>query len=147
MTAAVRLEWCGAMRDYRDLAHEYGTPCTIRIRGESDVVRDGYSTIKRRSLSDAGDIATYVLPIDRGPDVRKLQSLGIREDCDCAITTPLIDWYPGIHLDDFGKQFAALDLNRMTVEIDGQQFKVADKGLPVRYGERPVAISLALRRN
>lgn len=147
MNLAVEFEWLGHVQDYYELAHEYGTPVTIRIRTPDDVTRDKYNTIKKRALTEAGDITAYALPVDRGPDERMLEKLGLREKCDCAITMPIYDWYPNQNVEEIGKRFAAIDLNRLTVEIDGEQFKVADKGLPVRYGERPVALTLALRRN
>jgi len=147
MTKAVLLEWCGLMKDYQELAKEYGTPIVFRIRTEAQVTRDGYDTIKRKTLVGSRDIETYALPVDRGPDVRKLQALGIREDCDIAVTVPLADWAEIIKAETIGPDFAGLDLNRMTVELDGQQFKVADKGIPVRYGARSVALSFGLRRN
>ena len=147
MNLAVEYEWLGHVQDYYELAHEYGTPVIIRMRTPDDVSRDRYNTIKMRDLENTGDIHTYALPVDRGPDARMLEKLGMRETCDCAITTPIYDWYPNQDVEEIGKRFAAIDLNRMTVEIDGEQYKVADKGLPVRYGERPVALALALRRN
>lgn len=147
MNPAVEHEWLGHVQDFYELAHEYGTPVVVRIRTPDDVTRDRYNTIKQRTVSNDGDISTFALPVERGPDVRMLQQLGLRETCDCAITMPIYDWYPNQAVEEIGKRFAAIDLNRMTVEMDGEQFKVADKGIPVRYGERPVALSLALRRN
>lgn len=150
MDAAVRLEWCGLMRDYRDIAHQYGTPVTVRIRLEAEVRRDGYSTIKSRSLAGSGDVQTYALPVEVSPDQRTLSKLGVREACEVAIQTPIIDWFPQVEARDpseLGRTFLALDMTRMTVEMDGQQYKVADRGMPYRIGERPLAISLALRRN
>jgi hypothetical protein len=138
------------MRDYLQLAQEYGTPVTIDVRVESEVSRDDYGAIKSRALSGAQSVLTWALPVERSPDERRLEKLGIREACDVAVQVPAMSLYPVVDPTDqdaLGETWAALDLNRMTVRLDGQQFKVADKGVSVRYGDRPVAFSLALRRN
>ena len=150
MTDAVRLEWCGLARDYMQLAQEYGTPITVRVRREADVSRDSLGAVKMRTASDSDDVSTYALPVERGPDERRLHKLGLREECDAAVQMPAMAFYPLVDVqtpEALGDTWSGLDLNRMTVELDGMQYKVADKGMPVRYGDRPVAFSLGLRRN
>lgn len=143
--AAVRHEACGALRDYAELARDYGTPVTVLVRAEGDVERDRYGAVKRRPAGSS--VLTYALPVERAVDSRAMQRAGIREQCDCMITTPLLDWSALVDPYAPGDGFAGLDLNRMTVLLDGQEWKVADKGMPTRYGPVPVALSLGLRRN
>jgi hypothetical protein len=143
--ASVKLEACGALRDYAEMARDYGTPVTVIVRAEGDVARDSYGAIKRRP--GGSPVQTYALPVERAVDSRSMQRTGIREECDCMITTPLLDWDGYVDPYAPGDGIAGLDLNRMTVLLDGQEWKVADKGLPARYGPVPVALSLGLRRN
>lgn len=145
MVTSVKLEACGALRDYRDVAREYGTPITVTVRSEGDVERDRYGAVKMRSR--ASTVLTYALPVERAVDARTMQKTGIREECDVVVTTPILDWEGVLDPYDVGDGFAALDLNRMTVLLDGQEWKVADKGLPNRFGPVPAAVSLGLRRN
>jgi hypothetical protein len=141
VTAEVR---CMA-RDFQLLAAEYGASCRVILRPEADVSRDGYGGIKKKSLPVTID--TYALPVERAPSERKLRALGLREDIDCAVTTPILDWVGYVSLDDLGATFAAVDMNRMTVQVDGRDWKVADKALTSRYGDGALAITLGLKGN
>lgn len=133
-------------KDFQLLAAEYGASCSVVLREEgAEIVRDRYNVAKRKSVT--ATINTYALPVERAPTARKLQALGLREEVDCAVTTPILDWEGYVDLDDLGNTFAALDMNRMTVRVDGRDWKVADKALTSRYGDGSLAITLGLKGN
>ena len=144
---SVFLEASGLREDAYNACMQYGTPVTIRLRKESDVTRESLGSIKKKSLDP--DFETCALPVERQPDARKLEKAGIRTECDMLIYTPILAWInAGIIDDDYlGNTFAAIDIIRSTVIIDGEEWKIADKGLSTRIGPYPVYITFGLKRN
>ena len=148
-SCAVRLEYQGYATDFQNLAHQYGEEVGVYLRGEAQVDRDRYGAIKRRDFAAVGDFpkTMYALSVERGPNARRLHQLGIREEVDCAITTPMLDWDSVIDQENMGESFAALDMNRLTVRLDGRDWKVADKALSINVGGLYVAVVLGLKGN
>jgi hypothetical protein len=142
----VFLEAAGYRQDVLDLSMQYGTPVTIRLRKESDVNRDDLGSIKKKSLTPS--FSTWALPVERQPDTRKLEKAGIRELVDVLIYTPILSWMESNHIsdDNIGNEFSAIDTTRSTVLLDGEEWKIADKGLSTRLGKYPVYITFGLRR-
>jgi hypothetical protein len=143
----VYVEAMGYRQDALDAAMQYGTPITFRPRKEIDVSRDTLGTIKKKSITPTFE--TWALPVERQPDARKLEKAGVREVVDVLIYTPIQSWIDaGLVSDDtLGKDFTAIDMIRDTVLLDGQEFKIADKGLSMRIGKFPVFITFGLKRN
>lgn len=129
----------------QDTACQFGTMITVKLFGESDISRDNLGTIKRRPTTG---IAMKAFPIERQADRRKLEKAGIREDVDVIAWTPAQSWIDAGILDDtnIGETFASIDMTRSTVILDGQEWKIADKGFATRIGEFPVHITLGLKR-
>ena len=143
----IYVEAMGYRQDALDAAMQYGTPVTFRPRKESDVSRDSLGTIKKKSITPTFE--TWALPVERQPDARKLEKAGVRAEVDVLIYTPIQSWIDaGLFSDDTaGKDFSAIDMIRDTVILDGQEFKIADKGLSTRIGKYPVYITFGLKRN
>jgi hypothetical protein len=129
----------------QDTACQYGTTITVKLFGESSVSRDSLGSIKRRPTTGT---EMKAFPIERQPDTRKLEKAGMREDVDVIAWTPVQTWIDAGILDseNIGETFSAIDMNRSTVILDGQEWKIADKGLATRIGEYPVHITLGLKR-
>ena len=143
----IYVEAMGYRQDALDAAMQYGTPVTFRLRKESDVGRDSLGTMKNKTL--VAGFNTFALPVERQPDARKLEKAGVRAEVDVLIYTPIQSWIDaGIISDDtLGVDFSAIDMIRTYVLLDGQEFKIADKGLSMRVGKFPVYITFGLKRN
>lgn len=129
----------------QDTACQFGTTIIFKPFGESELIRGSLGTIQRRPL-DGVTMKAY--PVERQPDTRKLEKAGIREEVDVVIWTPAQSWIEAGLVDDekLGETFAAIDMTRSTVILDGQEWKIADKGFATRIGDKPVHITLGLKR-
>ena len=87
-------------------------------------------------------------PVERQPDARMLEKAGLRETVDVVVWTPMRRWIDLDVIDpfDIGNTFAAIDITRTTVIIDGYEWLIADKGLANRVGEIPTYITFGLRK-
>lgn len=129
----------------QDTACQFGTSIILKLFGESDIVRGSLGTIQRRPTTG---VTIKAYPVERQPDARKLEKAGIREEVDVVIWTPAQSWIEaGIVEDDrLGESFASIDMTRSTVILDGQEWKIADKGFATRIGDKPIHITLGLKR-
>jgi hypothetical protein len=145
LSCGIGLEAATLRQQAADVACQYGTQITLKLFGESSVSRDTLGAIKKRPTNGT---VIKAFPIERQPDARKLEKAGIREEVDLVAWTPVQAWIDAGILSDeyFGESFAAIDMTRSTVILDGQEWKIADKGLATRVGEYPVHITLGLKR-
>lgn len=146
MPCGTYVEALGALQDVADVAAVYGTAITVKLRAEGGVRRDALGTIIQRDLAPTLSLDAY--PVERSPDKRKLEKAGLREEVEVMVYTPMKSWVDAgvIDLDEIGDTFAAIDVTRSTVILDGTEWKVADKGMPSRIGPVPLYITLGLRR-
>lgn len=143
----VRLEAAGFRQDALDMSMQYGTPITFNRNAEADVTRDDLGAISMREIDNGFNL--FAMPVERQPDTRKLEKAGIRELCDVLIYTPILAWMQKGYIKDatLGKDFASIDITRGTVLLDGEEWKISDKGLSTRIGPYPVYITFGLRKN
>ncbi|MGL4186626.1 MAG: hypothetical protein ACRCR4_12675 [Thiotrichaceae bacterium] len=142
----VSLEYNDALRDTQATAWEYGQPVAIHIRGESDIAKDAYGSIKSRP-TDFKNLKLNAMEITYSPTKYKLEKLGLREECDAVIKIAMLD------LIEAGLTFRDLETKRMTVDIlatpnetDGQRFEVADKLRSDAYGNGYLTVTFSLKR-
>jgi len=143
----VSLEACQALRDTQDVCKTYGTPIVIKMMNEGTVERDELGTIKSRDIDVRFNI--HAFPVEVQPSVRSLEKAGLREAVECSVYTPMKSWIDAgyIKISNIGDDFAAIDITRSTVVLDGTEWKISDKGLSGRIGTAPMYVTFGLRRN
>ncbi|MBD3278333.1 MAG: hypothetical protein GF388_08540 [Candidatus Aegiribacteria sp.] len=105
--------------DISETLENIGADVTFRIRGEGDVVRDDYHSIKRVPTDTELTVKCY--PIETGQERRNLDRAGITVEVDYVIWTSSKEWT------DRGYDFEDLDINRMTVVYNGATYEVEQK--------------------
>jgi hypothetical protein len=149
----VSIDICTALHEIELIACEQGTTVVFIHRKEQDVGRDSLGTVKKRSLDTRYKFKAF--PVERQPNRKQLERAGIREDVDTVITIPmsmmiesgLIRTPQDSEYTTIGEDFAHIDIIRSTVVLDGEEWKIRDKGLSGRLGGIPLYVTFGLERN
>ncbi len=108
-----------AMLDQQAAAREIGRQVQINIRIESQVTRDLYGSVKKAAASS---FITYANPFIDSPSKRQLEKAGLRESNDLIVKLPMQDF-----IDNGYPDLDQLDITRMTLSADGQQWKFRER--------------------
>lgn len=128
------LEARQALIDVRDTVREWGEPLDFFIRSEED--------IKRGSLGSAISHSTravrvYAYPIEQVTSEKQLSKAGLSEQCNTIVYTAALSWKE-LDIDNF-------DVSRMTVALDGREWKVSQVGRTGRFGGECQYITFGLK--
>jgi len=137
---AVAKEALDAMLDAQDITNEYGTAIKIYLRGETDVTRDKYNSIKEFDTAPDGLIETYAEPFTYSPTRNQMEKAGIHEQIDVLAYIATQDFV------DAGYTYFDIDTVRSTVEGDGMTFAIKDKNQVSDYGVESIYIVLGLTK-
>lgn len=90
------------------------------IRGEADIVRDDYQSIKKRNTTPLYRVRAY--PVIYSPSLEDLEKAGLREtESNVIIWTSKKDWL------DLSVEFNTITRERMSVNFDGRDYEVIEK--------------------
>ena len=135
----VSKEQTDALIDVQSTCHEYGVPVHINLRGESNVTRDKYNSIKKHNDVEQ-PLIFMANPVQYNPSIKQLEKAGIAEPCEVVIYTAMQDWTDNdLIWDD-------IDVIRTTVVLLGNEMLVKSKGLASQYGDYYLYITLGLVR-
>jgi len=130
-----------ALADAQHFIRERGAPVIIRLQTESNVTRDRYGSIKKRT--SPGDLTFYAFPIIYSPTVKQLEEAGIREITDVLIKTAVMDWNDAGYTMD---TLRVIDSIRATVIINNSKYEIKSKQLDSQYSDTFLYIHLGLNR-
>ena len=126
------------MCDAKQVMEEYGMPIRVRVRDESEVVRDRYQTIKRFDSITPYDFKAY--PVDFSPNRYRLQAAGLFEEVEVLIYTSMWDWL------NIGFTFSQVDIERTSVYMMDNMYNIREKGLASQFAESYLYVTLGLWR-
>lgn len=138
-TGGVSKEYADALIDAQSTCREYGILVFISLRGEVDVSRDKYNSVKQHHDVDT-PLHFYGNPIQYQPSQKQLEKAGISEPVDVVAYTAMQDWI------DHGFKWDDIDVVRTTVTIQGNEMMVKAKGYYGEYGTGYLYITLGLVR-
>lgn len=127
----VQLERDQALIDVSAIVNEYGEDIVVYIRGESDVTRDKYKSLKRVSFATTTPVqySLKAYPVEHSPNRMMMEKAGIREQCEC------IAWFATKDLTDNSLSFDFIENEKVTIIIDGNDYGVSEKGKAVLYAD------------
>ena len=123
---AVQLERDHALRDAQDVVLLYGEEMILRVRDESEVNRDQYSSIKSRK-NPSEDLVVKVYPVTFNPNMHQIEKAGLRENVDAIAYVPMKT------LSTAKIDFEQLDLIRSSVILRGNKYWIKDKVLSSQF--------------
>jgi hypothetical protein len=125
-----------ALIDAQNVINERGDEVTLIIRTETGVTRDAYGSIVKKQDATKYYFKSY--PINWSPNSDTLKQAGLREECNVIVNFGMKDFK------DNGLNFADLDINRMSVILQGQDFEIKEKGLNSQFSDTFLYISFGL---
>lgn len=135
------LERRQALRDVRDVTREWGQVLNFYLRTEKDLHRGSLGTVIDKSHDS---FKVYAYPIQRNPDEKQLARGGLTEKGGAMIYTATLEWVELGLLDLDKLIFNGFDVLRMTVGMDGKEWKVAQVGFANRINGAPMYITFSL---
>jgi len=129
-------ETYGAKVDVRDLCREYGFPTKIEIRGESDVGRDRYQSIKQRTTMHPLNV--WAFPFVHNPNTKEIEKAGLREQADAMM------YFSKLEMEEQEWGFDDIELIRCTVIVEAHQYRIKEKNLHSHHGRDHLYITLGL---
>lgn len=136
------LERRQALRDVRDTIREWGQPLDFFLRSEKDLVRGSLGTVVSKSI-ESFQISAY--PIQRNPTEKQLTSAGLSVQASALVYTSALAWVDLGLLDLDDLILDKFDVSRMTVGMDGKEWKVAQVGFANRINGSPTYVTFALQ--
>lgn len=128
---------CEALKSVQFEINNIGSMLAFHMRGEENITRDKYQSIKHRGQEVIEYIKCY--PIDRTPTELTLEKAGLRESSDVILTTASKDWVDkGYTLQD------VLDIKRCTVTFDGASWEVKEISHSSQFGNTYLNINFGL---
>lgn len=117
-----------ALRDVQAKANEYGTLVRFFDEDESSIRRSRYNSIKSHSVP-SGINTIYALPVDNNPSKYTLEKIGLSEDTQLVLYTPMQSWIDeGLTIDD-------IDMVRWKMEVHGIEYKITTKKEYDQFGD------------
>lgn len=137
----IDLEKRQALTDIRRTVFEWGQEIPFFLRTEKDITRGSLGTQISHSVSS---LQVHAYPIQRNPNEKQLQSAGLSESCNALIYTSAQEWVD-LGVLTFEDLIAEnFDVSRMTVGLDGKEWKVSQVGFTNRIGDSPTYVTFAL---
>jgi hypothetical protein len=135
----VGLERNHALIDVQNESVLYGEEMTVYVREESQVARDKYGSIKKRSTAGGG-ITMQAYPLTFNPNQYQIQKSGLKEEVDAIAYTPMKTWT------DNSIGFEDIDLSRSSVILRGIKYWIKDKTYSGQFADTFLYITIGLRR-
>jgi len=131
------IQQCEAKKVVSDIIAKEGMLINISLRGESDVVRDSYKSIKERK--DTADIWLKSYPIQESPTNEQIEKAGLRET---NIGTIL--YFAVADIEALGYSVNDIDLARSTLKYMGTTYAIREKGYQSQFGNIYLYFTLSI---
>jgi len=140
MTVAkcVTLETKCALKDAWDIINQYGEDIIVYDREETNVTREKYSSIKYRATTSTLKYAMKAYPIIFTPSRQQIEKAGLREECQCIITTATKSWT------DISKTFEDINMIRDTIILRDNKYLIKEKSNVNQYANTFLYINFGL---
>ena len=122
-----QLEACNALRDVQYIMNDRGDIFYIFLRGESEVVRDKYNSIK--TVNTTYDFSMYCYPFISNPTQDQMNKAGIYQKADAIVYTAYKSWT------DNGYTINDIDTLRSTILYDEQSYQIKEKNNSNQIGD------------
>jgi hypothetical protein len=132
----VDLEQLHALLDTKEIIDQRGDSINVKVRGEDNVIRDRYNTIKK--LSDVTSLAFNAYPIDFNPNKYRIEKAGLFEESELLLYTATADWF------NAGYTFDTINIKRTTIYVRDQMYVIKEKGLASQFGDVWLYITFGL---
>lgn len=132
------LDKCSAMHEVQRVVNEIGQYVEFDLRGETNVTRDDYNSIKTRAQAGIKRFKAY--PVTYNPSIEQVEKAGLKEVTDVIIYTAYQDWI------DAGYTIDKLDMVRATIKLNGYTFEVKDKNLIDTFGNSYLYMTIGLNK-
>jgi len=136
----VTFERDSALLDAKWMIDERGMAIIYYARSESNVQRDKYNSLKRKT--DVTGITVYAYPVTFNPIDDQLRKAGLKEEVDVLIYTAMKDWSLNdiIPIDD-------IDHTRDSIVLMGKSYIIKEVGFANHFSDTflNVTFGLALR--
>ena len=136
----VQLERDGALVDVENIINEYGEDVVFRVRGESDVTRDEYNSIKTSAVTVDVKYELKAFPIEYQPNQKQVEKAGLRERHYCQMWTATKSWT------DRGLDFEQIDIKKTTCIIKGMRYEIKEKSYISSFGDVNLYVTFGLNR-
>lgn len=139
---SITFESASALIDAKNMIDELGKLITITLNNDTNVIRDEYGSIKKRSPSGTSH-SWYSYPITFSPTVKQWQASGLKEHTEVIFKTSMKDW------NDAGytmQRLQSLDMIRAQVVINGQTYEIRDKILDSQFQDTWLYVLIGANR-
>lgn len=136
------LERRQALKDVRDSVREWGQRLDFFLRSEADLTRGSLGTTIKKSIQSF-QVSAY--PIQRNPNEKQLTQAGLSGQASALIYTSALAWADMGLLDLDDLILEDFDVSRMTVGLDGKEWKVSQVGFANRINGTPTYVTFALQ--
>ena len=137
-TVGAQHEQCLALKEIWNIVLLYGMPITLYLRGEPEVTRDDYSSIKKKSIGTSYTYNFKAHPVQYNPTDQQIEKAGIREHIE------VIAYIPTKYFIDNSLEFSDIDLIRATVELQGVTYKIRNKNRVDKFFDQYLYVTLGL---
>jgi hypothetical protein len=118
MTNPALLEQCQALRDVWIETQIYGKDVIVYVRGENEVDRDLYNSIKSSDITTGITYNFKMFPFTTNPTTKEIEKAGIKEVVEA------LGYLPMKYLIDANMTVGDFDLIRTTVIADGITYTI-----------------------
>jgi hypothetical protein len=138
VSCGVQLEKTHALIDALEIINLYGSDIIMYDREENNVNRDKYNSIKYRFKTDGLKKEFKAFPIIFNPNLKQIEKAGLKETCNCIITTAMLAWI------NLGITFEHIDLIRNTIILRDIKYSIKEKTLMNQFADTFLNINLGL---
>lgn len=139
---AYTLERNQALFDVQQIVRN-GFQVQIRLRGESQITRDKWGSIKQHRVIPDPTITRWALPVIFSPTDKQLEQVGIREQVDCIFHTAMKDWIDDGYILD---TLQDIDLIRSTIVIRNATYEFRQKSLVDPFHDQYLYVVMGVNR-
>jgi len=137
LPVGVELEQINALQDAADYLYERGVDIDIYVVDETDISRDKYNSVKKRTPEY---VTLHAFPVVYNPTDDQLKEAGIREQVDLMITVATK------HLTDNSLSYKLLDTGRFEIGYDGNVYSIKDKNQKNHFSHVYLNVVLGLSK-
>jgi hypothetical protein len=139
---SISFEGASALIDAKNMIDELGKLVTITLNDDTNVVRDEYGSIQKRSPAGTSH-NWYSYPITFNPTAKQWHESGLKERTELTFKTSMKDW------NDAGytmERLESLDMIRAQVVINGQTYEIRDKILDSQFQDTWLYVLIGANR-
>ena len=135
-TVGVGFERTTALLDTKWMIDERGEEIKIYERGESDVTRDKYNSIKVKK-TDVVELIINAFP-QLNPTEKQLEKAGLRDMVDVILTTAMQDWIDNVI------EPREFDIVRNSVVFRNETYKIKNIGFINHFYDTQLNVTLGI---